>query len=142
MTTYVYNCLKYYCEWVLDKHVKNTTSYQEVLEDVYEGAIKACIKKYDIPQHALVEMDLNYRAYRKILPILKDEERIYLRENIDFENTIAKKELTPYNLNGRQYEDDQIEIINILTDCIFRKYLDDSMAVKELLEKRRSSRVI
>lgn len=140
MTTYVYNCLKYYCEWVLDKRVKNTTSYQEVLDNVYDQATKACIKKYDIPKHALVEMDLNYRAYRKILPILKDEERIYLRENIDFENTIAKKELATYNLNGRQYEYDQIEIVLILVERAFIKYLDDSIAVKELLEKRRSSR--
>lgn len=137
MSTYVYNCLKYYCEWVLDKRVKNTTTYVEILDRVFDHSIKSCAKKHDVPKHALVEMELNYRAYRKILPILSEEERIFLRENIDFEKTLAKKELIAYNLNGRQYEYDQIEIVQILIDCAFLKYIYDSIEVKKLLEKRR-----
>lgn len=134
-TSYIYNGVRKYCECVLDRRIKNYTPYVEIFERVYEFAINDFAKKYDIPLHVLDYMEEHYHKYRYMFPLLPVEERVWLRENIDFENDLAKKELWDYNLNGRQYEDEQTEIILIIIEAMFIKYVNDSREVHRLLKE-------
>ena len=134
-TSYIYNGVKKYCECVLDRRVKNYTSYVEIFEKVYDFAITDFAKKYDIPPHVLDYMEEHYHKHRYMFPLLPVEERVWLRENIDFEKDLAKKELWDYNLNGRQYEDEQTEIILIIIEAMFVKYVNDSREVHRLLKE-------